>query len=199
MKCLSCQYDLRGIPEGLCPECGRPFTVASIRKELFSRAVAARLFAIGGLVIASGLAALSIHNGAPNEWSPFPIPGVLLVFLSGELWLWPLATGALYLIWTLPLWTSKPQPGWIPFFLFLAVAALDVAWLAANASKYGLKYQGIDHVIVVSVLNGVFIAAGIAAWVTARHVHSYWLKALFFAIVGWWIAWCAFPYLGELP
>lgn len=37
-RCLSCEYDLKSLPDGLCPECGAPFTHAQLRDAAMQRA-----------------------------------------------------------------------------------------------------------------------------------------------------------------
>ena len=35
-RCTECRYDLSGIPEGVCPECGTPFQIAELRRAWFA-------------------------------------------------------------------------------------------------------------------------------------------------------------------
>ena len=35
-RCTSCRYDLSGIPEGVCPECGTPFQLTALRQSWFA-------------------------------------------------------------------------------------------------------------------------------------------------------------------
>ncbi len=35
-RCTECRYDLSGIPEGVCPECGTPFQLAALRQSWFA-------------------------------------------------------------------------------------------------------------------------------------------------------------------
>ena len=65
--------------------------------------------------------------------------------------------------------------------------------------KYGVEYRGTRHTILVYVINAVWLTS---LWYTVVHslrqqtfksnLFSHWLL---FA----WLAWYAFPYLGELP
>ena len=58
MWCLECGYDLRGLPEARCPECGQPFDLADAttfvsRLRSGTRYLAAAI--VGGLAMASPL------------------------------------------------------------------------------------------------------------------------------------------------
>ena len=65
--------------------------------------------------------------------------------------------------------------------------------------KYGVEYRGMRHTLLVYAINAVWLAS---LWYTVvrsqrqpsfkSNLFSHWLL---FA----WLAWYAFPYLGELP
>ena len=80
--CLNCAYDLTGVPEGVCPECGREWSHEYFRraalKDQFGRPVAdAIAFACGGLILAV-LAYGAIAVGARYGASAFLILGGVL-------------------------------------------------------------------------------------------------------------------------
>jgi hypothetical protein len=64
--CLHCRYDLRGVPDGCCPECGTGFTLARLRSEFEAAESRVPLGAImlqvvrgGGFIL--GVVLLLIH------------------------------------------------------------------------------------------------------------------------------------------
>jgi hypothetical protein len=84
--------------------------------------------------------------------------------------------------------------------VLLALASvLSVAWFVFGWN-YGLEYQGARHTYVVCIVNAAWIAF---LWLIFA---QYWKREPSFKInllLHWvlfaWLAWYAFPYLGELP
>jgi hypothetical protein len=73
MRCLGCGYDLRGLPENRCPECGRPFapndprtyTPVGLPSDAFAQAaILGALLTVPGV----GLLALKAIVGGPPRW-----------------------------------------------------------------------------------------------------------------------------------
>jgi hypothetical protein len=66
-------------------------------------------------------------------------------------------------------------------------------------SPYGVKYQSVGYVVGVAVINVTCWALlGVLALLARRYPRlggNLGFHAALFA----WLAWCAFPYLGELP
>jgi hypothetical protein len=85
-------------------------------------------------------------------------------------------------------------------YVLLAVATiLSVAWFVSGW-HYGLKYQGDRYTHIVCIVNATWLAF---LWVIFA---LYWkrettlkINLLLHWILFAWLAWYAFPYLGELP
>jgi hypothetical protein len=85
------------------------------------------------------------------------------------------------------------------YVLLIAVILLDVAYFGTS-SKWGLQYQGSRYTHAVCAINvawAVFLILAFArSWKkTPSFAYSLFLHWMLFA----WLAWYAFPYLGELP
>jgi hypothetical protein len=62
-----------------------------------------------------------------------------------------------------------------------------------------VEYQGIGYVVGVAAINVLCWALlGVLAF-RARRRPSYGRSLMFHTALFAWLAWCAFPYLGELP
>lgn len=65
-------------------------------------------------------------------------------------------------------------------------------------SRYGVQYQSVSYVVGVSIINVICWALlGLLA-LLARRRPSFGHNLGFHAALFAWLAWCAFPYLGEL-
>ena len=81
--------------------------------------------------------------------------------------------------------------------LFLAVIS-SAAWLIFGA-EYGVEYQSRDYVLGVTVINAIsWVVIGLLALIARRHP-NYVYNLAFHTVLFAWLAWCAFPYMGELP
>jgi hypothetical protein len=65
--------------------------------------------------------------------------------------------------------------------------------------KYGLQYQGAHHTVAVYTINVLWLAVLWWAVVRAWRRPSFGTNLLSHWILFAWLAWYAFPYLGELP
>jgi hypothetical protein len=75
---------------------------------------------------------------------------------------------------------------------FLSFLGFVAGW------DYGLEYQGFDHTLKCALISAGLVLTstallGIAAWTNRFHVN-----VLGHAVLFYWIASYAFPYLGEL-
>ena len=158
------------------------------------------------------LGVLSISAGIPTLWSPYPLMNVIPGFLVGATPLnspsLPFRTLALSLIAACPialffwLWVrpTSARTEHIPrrskIFL-VAVLVLSVAYFVASW-EYGTKYQGLLHTIVLSLFNTAFALTCLLLWRSNQGLPRKAKVEAYHGILFCWLAWCAFPILGEL-
>lgn len=75
---------------------------------------------------------------------------------------------------------------------------MSAAWLGLGYG-YGIEYQGAAYVVGVTVVSAVLWAALVGLAVLAARRPSVRYNLGFHAALFAWLAWYAFPYLGELP
>jgi hypothetical protein len=147
----------------------------------------------GGVIAA--LAWLSIAMG-PSVVSPYPLMVVLPAFTIGLAA--PLVPALLFWLWTIPLFRGD---GRIPRRSAVALGLLTVLTpvLLLVSWEDGLEYQGGAHAAGMALLNAASLAMAwhllIRGWRAPSVVASLRFHMLLFG----WLAWCAFPVLGELP
>lgn len=82
--------------------------------------------------------------------------------------------------------------------LFVSLAALTIVWFALGWN-FGLQYQGRVYTWTVLAVNGVWIVVLASLLVRFGKRESFaWNLAVHWLLFAW-LAWFAFPYLGELP
>jgi hypothetical protein len=157
-------------------------------------------------VIVSGLALLIpaslglLASRVPTILSPLPAVTVLPGFVLSPLY--PAAVMVpplLFFVWNPGLFRSEgrlpKRSGW----LLVAAIVLTVIWFSIGW-KDGLHYQGATYVFTVALANVGWIGTLIVMLATCRrHDSSFKTNLAFHWILFAWIAWYAFPYLGELP
>lgn len=101
------------------------------------------------------------------------------------LWCWPLLRG------------RNAVPTRSKAFLGVAILASG-AWLVLGFS-YGVDHQGLRYVIGVAAVNVFCWLTLIGLAIIAAKRPSEGRTFSFHGAMFAWLAWCAFPYLGELP
>jgi hypothetical protein len=99
---------------------------------------------------------------------------------------------------TLPwLWNSK-RFGAAVATLIVIVALLSALYLS-DSWAYGLEYQGLRHTQIVALENALVfgVAFALACFGWSRKSQPAIASSYLLLFVG--LAWCAFPYLGEVP
>lgn len=160
--------------------------------------------------IAAGLSlAIPAHIGlgtlgGPTALSPFPVltlaPTLLLLsvssFLSQAAMFVPVI---LFYCWNPGLLKGRESIPIRTYWMFGALAALSLVHFAVNW-RLGVKYDGIEYTRAVCFANAAWFSVllGGFGWAWNRQ-SAFWTNLLLHWALFVWLAWYAFPYLGELP
>ncbi len=160
------------------------------------------------LVITAGLCLLIpawiglFSSGVPTLYAPLPTLTILPAFVLSRWHLQSLAVlvpSILFFLWSPGLLLSrrpnlpKRTIALLGFLTVLTIIDFVFEW------NYGVQYQGMHHTIALYIIDLVWMAF---LWWAVIH---WWRKPSFTGnlISHWflfaWLAWYAFPYLGELP
>jgi hypothetical protein len=160
------------------------------------------------LVITAGLCLLLpawigfFSSGVPTLYSPFPTLTILPAFVLSR-WhfesLAVLVPNILFFLWS-PGLLLKQRPN-LPKRTIVLLGLLTVLTVVDCVLEWkdGVHYRGTRHTILVYIINAMWLAS--LWWTVVRSQRQPSFKAnlvshwLLFA----WLAWYAFPYLGELP
>jgi hypothetical protein len=157
-------------------------------------------------VILSGLTLLIpaslglLVSRVPTIFCPFPsltvLPGFVLFALHpGAVIVPPL----LFLAWNPGLFRSEGQLPRRSRWLLVITIVLSMFWFFLGW-RDGLHYQGATYVYSVALANVVWSGVLLAIFARYRGAEpSFKASLVFHWILFAWLAWYAFPYLGELP
>lgn len=171
------------------------------------KGAAAYVFATATLVGIAGY--LSIVANVPLVSSPFAyftiLPAFLIFALAERSWpetvlialsTLPIMVG--FLIFSLHLFRQKPTIPKRSVVLLFAFTFLSVAWFCFGWT-YGIQYQGRSHVLSVAALNAIFISAALVLLLINRKTPRFGINLAFHGTMFVWLAYCALPWMGELP
>jgi hypothetical protein len=153
-----------------------------------------------------GIGSLVLLEKIPLAPFLYPLPlFTALPFLFLSFNLGPLLAFAAIFVPTLVFWAWSINlfrgvsvvPG-RSIILFWVLAALTVVYFISSWD-YGVKWQGHAHVIAVLLLNVVAIYVLWRLLGQARSAPSFGHSFLFHWALFAWLAWFAFPFLGEMP
>jgi hypothetical protein len=152
---------------------------------------------VAGLGLLIPAAAGLLIAGVPTKLCPLP----LLTFVPALLLLRQAAIvvpSVIFFFWSPGLLRGEARVPRRSYFLTAILAVLSVIYFVGSW-KLGVQYEGIEHTRLVCIVNiawVVFLALGFASDWKARpsFKSNLFLHWMLFA----WLAWYAFPYLGEL-
>lgn len=163
--------------------------------------------AVAGTVVVATVGYLSVRGGAPSPLSPFSLAIGLPALAVSAIGSPSIPMSLLIIIATFPttvafvawFWSLGGEVG-IPvrsMKLFGVCAALSALILASSASA-GVRHQGVVHTLAVFGWNAVLIPILFVLAVWSQRKPGQTLTFAFHLLLFSWIAWCAFPWLGEL-
>lgn len=136
---------------------------------------------------------------APTALSPFPaVTAIPALFLSSRVVAVALPS-LLFFVWNPGLFRGQSRIPKRSRWLLAILSILSVAWFVVGWT-YGSQYQGMRYVYEVGIINLVIIAfVGTAVSRYTKDASSFKLNLALHWLLFAWLAWYAFPYLGELP
>jgi hypothetical protein len=151
---------------------------------------------------------LSIRNAVPSPGSPFAfastLPALFVFDLNENVWppailfmLSCLPVVAAFVAASFHLWSGRAGIPLRSIVMLGVFAALSVAWFVGGWS-YGVQYQGLSHTSWVASSNAVLLTTALALLLLNRRAPRFGLNLAFHSVTFVWLAWCAFPWLGEL-
>jgi hypothetical protein len=162
-----------------------------------------------GVVIVAG--AISIRRGEPTHLSPcafaVTIPalwiaelftGKLLAFRRFVLFLSGVPLALIYVAWSSHLLAAArdiPRRSWA---LLIAIAVLSV-WCAIVSWPSGVHYYGLGLTRYMAAVAALALAGLAMVGLWTRWTPSFFGNFAFHTLLFAWLAWGAFPLLGELP
>jgi hypothetical protein len=143
------------------------------------------------------------ETGAPTVLSPLPVLTVIPLLYVGGNRLTDIAIllvpALFFAIWNPQLFRGEGRVPKRTVALFGVAIVLNAAWTAIGWN-WGLHYQGARYVHLVTLLNAVWILTiGLMFLYLRRSKTAYWQSLAIHWMLFAWLAWYAFPYLGELP
>lgn len=148
---------------------------------------------------------LTIWPGKPQIDAQLNLAVVSPMFLMGEIVDESVAAVVacavvplLFCVWCWPALRGRVELPIRSNVLLVITLLLSVAWLLLGY-RYGIEYQSTTYVVRVTVISIGFWAALVVLAFNARRRPSTSHNRGFHVVMFAWIAWYAFPYVGELP
>jgi hypothetical protein len=152
-----------------------------------------KTFATGTALSTLALVALF---GPPTVVSPYPALIAIAAFSVGyAVVAFP---AVVFWAWSPQLFTGEASVPRRSSVLLSVLTVLTPAYFGAFWED-GVKYDGLGYVVAVALLNAAIL---VCLWIWLRRAKShpsFATSLTFHALLFGWLAWCAFPNLGELP
>lgn len=150
-------------------------------------------------LVCAMLAWQSCSTAQPSPISPYPICVAFAVALNIPRTAIAVLAGILTFLINILL-VSRNQGkhistlGLIGLIILTATSAVSIA---ANW-RYGIHYQGLQHMMLITIYNIVFSAVAWFAVLWWKVSQRAYVRYYIFTTVSFWISWCAVPWTGEL-
>jgi uncharacterized membrane protein YhdT len=151
---------------------------------------------LGATLLLVAATIMSILPGVPKCWAPFPLPLFVLAGFTGPLvFVVPAGT---FLLWSKQLLGGEPRVPYRTVGALVVLGCLSVWYFMSTWSDSVMRY-GQGFVTTVVGVNVGFVAALVALVVWSYVRPSFRLSLSVHFVLFLWLAWYAFPYLGEGP
>lgn len=141
---------------------------------------------------------LTISPGTPQIYAPLNLLVMLPAFMSSSYVVAVAAMPVFFCLWCWPVLRGRSTLP-IRSIVLLILGILQSAASLIFGFRYGIQYQSVGYVVGVAVINVICWALLGSLALLARRRPSFGYNLAFHAALFAWLAWCAFPYLGELP
>ena len=165
-------------------------------------------YSAGTLTLTAGMtllipASLGLFlTGVPTTLCPLPLLTTIPAFLLSTWRLHYLATGLpvlLFFVWRPGFFHGESMVPKRSYVLLAILTVLSFVYFISGW-RLGLQYQGVEYTRTVLIVNLGWVAALVFAFVrTCRNGASFRTSLFVHWMLFAWLAWYAFPYLGELP
>jgi len=156
------------------------------------------LFLAGGMVLVAVAAFLGCRDGFPSLLSTLSLPSLLLIWpLHLPLWVCPLLFVTLFGFWAYP-YSREVQKPKRSLYLGGVLGLLSLAYFI-HGYRYAIEYQGAVYFVGMCIFGSALFGAASRTSLLAVRRGSRTLQVVSDALLFSWLAWLAFPYMGELP
>ena len=150
------------------------------------------------LAVGAGVAVVALPTilGPPTVITPYPLIVLITAFTVGyPAFVFP---ALLFLAWSHQLLRGdfnvpRRSVGLLSVLTILTPVHFVMGW------SYGIRWDGLAYVLGVTLLNGGILLILWLWFHRARVQPSFQASLSFHGLLFGWLAWCAFPNLGELP
>jgi hypothetical protein len=154
----------------------------------------ARLWTYGCAVVLVVVSAVTLLQGSPEVWAPWPTYMLIALLVSGPLAF--IGPSVLFLLWSKQLLRGESRLPYRSLMLLFLVGSLSLLYFYANWPE-GIMRYGNGYVATVATVNTVFfvVLGALSLWAFSRP--SFGVALLFHFMLFLWLGWFAFPYFGE--
>jgi|SRR5579864_449906 len=142
---------------------------------------------------------ISLMVGVPTTLSPLPALTVLPGFFFGSPSIAAVVPVLFFVLWNPSLFRGESKIPKRSPVLLLVSGLLSIVWFVVGWN-YGVQYEGRRYVYFVCAANVawlVLLAGAFSRYM--RREPSFAANLVLHLLLFTWLAWYAFPYLGELP
>jgi len=156
------------------------------------------LFLVGGMLLVATAAFLGSRDGFPSLLSTLSLPALLLLWpLHLPAWAYPVLFVVLFAFWSYP-YAREAQKPKRSLYLGACLGLLSLAWFIYGF-RYAIEYHGAVYFVGVSIFGSALFATAIRTSMLAVQKGARTMQVVSDTLLFSWLAWLAFPYMGELP